>query len=294
MKKIKPIIRYRLFWIGTFLVALLPACSVNARSSKESQTFTAPESVAVTEDASKNDFSKIHQALKLIDSNLKQAASSTATSSAKTSFADQQVTEIGPKVIQENANILSSKKMGMTVGMGMEGMNRDMKMGMSGQGMQHGRMEMGKCKGMMCKMDMKNTPMMGQPPEGQSPDATDSETALPGYTSVPHLYHIGESEFFLDYSALLGLTKGQIDQLQAIQSQWQNQQDNMISQRDSLERHTWELTAMGKPDYKAIQKTVMSIESINAQLRLSFIRLVGQAVSVLTSQQVSKLTDTKL
>jgi hypothetical protein len=51
---------------------------------------------------------------------------------------------------------------------------------------------------------------------------------------------------------------------------------------------------MEQPDYKAIQETVMAIESINSKLRLIFIKQVGQAVTVLTAQQVSKLTDTKL
>ena len=85
-----------------------------------------------------------------------------------------------------------------------------------------------------------------------------------------------------------------IDQLKAIQSQWQSQQNTIISERDSHEQRLWEFTAMGQPDYKAIQETVMAIESINSKLRLIFIKQVGKAVTVLTAQQVSKLTDTKL
>ena len=67
----------------------------------------------------------------------------------------------------------------------------------------------------------------------------------------------------------------------------------MISERNIHEQRLWELTAMGQPDYKSIHETVMAIESINSDLRLTFIKQVGQAVTVLTAQQVSKLTDTK-
>jgi len=146
---------------------------------------------------------------------------------------------------------------------------------------------------MMCKMGMSNMSMMGQPPIEQTQGVTSADTGLPGYVNVPHLYHFGESEFFLDNSAHLGLTKNQIDQLKGIQSQWQNQQKMMISERNIHEQRLWELTAMGQPDYKSIHETVMAIESINSDLRLTFIKQVGQAVTVLTAQQVSKLTDTK-
>ena len=85
-----------------------------------------------------------------------------------------------------------------------------------------------------------------------------------------------------------------MDQLKAIQSQWQRQQKSLISERDSHEQRLWELTALGQPDYKALQKTVMAIESTNSKIRLAFIQQVGKAVSVLTTQQVSRLADTKL
>lgn len=268
------------------LVTLLSACSVNAQPAGEKQRSPVPESTQEVENNSTSDFSKIQRALDQMNSNLKQTASSTPVNPPKTTSGDRQVAGEGSTTLQESSSMQSSKKMDMG-----KGMKMDMSAPMSMQGMQKDRMMMGKCKGMMCKMGMKNMSMMGQPPKDQAPGTTNTETSLPGYVNVPHLYHIGESEFFLDHSAHLGLTQNQIDQLKAIQSQWQSQQNTIISERDSHEQRLWEFTAMGQPDYKAIQETVMAIESINSKLRLIFIKQVGQAVTVLTAQQVSKLTD---
>ena len=296
MKKIKPImIRCRLFWIGTFLVSLLPACSVNAQPDGEKQRSPLPESTQAVENNSTSDFSKIQRSLDQMNSNLKQTASSTPENRPKTTSNERQVAGESSTTLQDNSSMQSSNKMGMDKGMGMhKGMKMDMSEPMTMQGMQKDKMMKGKCKGMMCKMGMINMSMMGQPPKDQAPGATNTETSLPGYVNVPHLYHIGESEFFLDHSAHLGLTQNQIDQLKVIQSQWQSQQNTIISERDSHEQRLWEFTAMGQPDYKVIQETVMAIESINSTLRLTFIKQVGQAVTVLTAQQVSKLTDRKL
>ena len=285
------------------LVTLLSACSVNAQPAGEKQRSPVPESTQAVENNSTSDFSKIQRALDQMNSNLKQTASSTPANPPKTTSSDRQVAGESSTTLQKNSSMQSSNKMDMGNGMGMnmgksmgmgKGMKMDMSAPMSMQGMQKDKMMMGKCKGMMCKMGMKNMSMMGQPPKDQATGTTNTETSLPGYVNVPHLYHIGESEFFLDHSAHLGLTQNQIDQLKAIQSQWQSQQNTIISERDSHEQRLWEFTAMGKPDYKAIQETVMAIESINSKLRLIFIKQVGKAVTVLTAQQVSKLTDTKL
>ncbi|WP_299975587.1 hypothetical protein [uncultured Pseudoteredinibacter sp.] len=279
---------------------LLSACSTNAQPADEKERGPVPESTQGVEDNSASDFSKIQRALDQINGNSKLAVS---YASSKTTSIDRQLAGESSTALQENPSMQSSKKINMGNGMGMnmgksmgmgKGMKMDMSAPMSMQGMQKDKMMMGKCKGMMCKMGMKNMSMMGQPPKDQAPGTTNTETSLPGYVNVPHLYHIGESEFFLDHSAHLDLTQNQIDQLKAIQSQWQSQQNTIISERDSHEQRLWEFTAMGQPDYKAIQETVMAIESINSKLRLIFIKQVGQAVTVLTAQQVSKLTDTKL
>lgn len=283
------------------LISLLSGCSVNAQPPEGNERMAVPESNQVVENNSTSDFSKIQRALDQMNSNLNQTASSTPANPPKTTSSDRQVAGESSTTLQENSSMQSSKKMDMGKGMGMnmgksmgKGMKMDMSAPMSMQGMQQDKMMMGKCKGMMCKMGMKNMSMMGQPPKDQAPGTANTETSLPGYVNVPHLYHIGESEFFLDHTAHLDLTKNQIGQLQTIQSQWQRQQKNLISERDSHEQRLWEFTAMGQPDYKAIQETVMAIESINSKLRLTFIEQVGQAVTVLTAQQVSKLTDTKL
>ncbi len=277
------------------LVTLLSACSVNAQPAGQKQRNPVPESTQAVENNPTSDFSKIQRALDQINSNLQQTASSTPAHPPKTTSSDRQIAGESSTTLQKNSSMQSSKKMDMGKGMGMDkGMKMDMSAPISMQGMQKDKMMMGKCKGMMCKMGMKNMSMMGQPPKDQAPGTTNTETSLPGYVNVPHLYHIGESEFFLDHSAHLGLTQNQIDQLKDIESQWQSQKNTIITERDSHEQRLWEFTAMGKPDYKVIQETVMAIESINSKLRLTFIKQIGQAVTVLTVQQVSKLTDTKL
>lgn len=271
------------------LVILLSACSVNAQPSGEKQGNPVSESDQAVENNSTSDFSKIQRALDQMNSNLKQTAPPDQNNSKKAMPNDQRAVEEGSTVLQDGSSMQDPKKMGMG-----RGMNKGMHMNMPMKGMQKDKMMMGKCKGMMCKMGMKNMSMMGRPPKDQALGTANADTALPGYMSAAHLYHIGENEFFLDHSAHLGLTQNQTDQLKAIQSQWQSQKTAMISERDSLEQRLWEFTALGQPDYKAIQKTIMSIESINSKLRLTFIKQVGQAVSVLTAQQVSKLTDAKL
>lgn len=111
----------------------------------------------------------------------------------------------------------SMKKMG---GMGMEkmggmkGMSQDsdsqmsgMEMGMMGQGMGG----MGMMSMMKGKKGMMGMGMMGMNPAMSSDSMTgmDMPSALPGFPGASHVYHIGQTGFFLDHPEHITLTDEQ-------------------------------------------------------------------------------------
>ena len=148
------------------------------------------------------------------------------------------------------------------------------------------------CKGMMCKKMMRSTSMMGQPPMSQvgSMQTTDS---LPGYPYAPHLYHLGEVEFFLDHTQDLSLSSQQSAALSAIKNEWMAQHEAITEQISTQEEALWQATAQGQPDIVEIRKKITEIETLNGQLRLTFITRVGEAVHILTHEQVGVLTSKK-
>ena len=145
---------------------------------------------------------------------------------------------------------------------------------------------MGMCKGVMCKK--MNMSMMGQRPISQV-SSTQATENLPGYPQAPHLYHMGEVDFFLDHTQYLSLTSQQGDSLIAIKNEWMSQQENINVQTSTLEQALWQATAQGQPDIADIRKKVADIEALNGQLRLTFITRVGNAVNTLTPEQVELL-----
>jgi len=147
---------------------------------------------------------------------------------------------------------------------------------------------MGMCKGMMCKKMMMGMSMMGQPP---APKATSLQARdpLPGYPNAPHLYHLGEADFFLDHAQHVALSPQQSASLTAIKNRWTAQEKDIDAQISHQEQALWQATATGQPDIVSIRKKVADIEALNSQLRLAFITSVGEAVAVLTPEQVALL-----
>jgi len=151
---------------------------------------------------------------------------------------------------------------------------------------------MGMCKGMMCKKMRRSMSMMGQRPMSQvgSMQTTDS---LPGYSYAPHLYHLGEVEFFLDHTQDLSLSSQQSAALSAIKNKWMARQEEITEQISTQEEALWQATAQGQPDIVEIRKKITEIEALSGQLRLTFITRVGEAVHILTPEQVGILTSEK-
>ena len=54
---------------------------------------------------------------------------------------------------------------------------------------------------------------------------------------------------------------------------------------EELEQELWELTASDEPNAKLIEEKVRQIETLRGDQRIRFIRMVGDAASVLTKDQ---------
>lgn len=186
--------------------------------------------------------------------------------------------------------------MGMD-GMGMGGMR--MRMGMSGMNMSaSGSMAPSQATD-SSSMSMGPMPGMGQSQSrqmrmmGSMGQASASRTAvlsvLPGFPGASHIYHIGANTHFLDYAEALGLSHEQHRQLSELHAQSELQQNDMQRSLDKLEQDLWVLTSAGQPDGDAISRKIREIATQTAEMRLQFIRSVGEAASVLTDAQRRQL-----
>lgn len=239
-------------------VAFASACSALAQS--EQQSHSAPTSTKEQIDTTSADFEKIQSSLLRLDTVL----AAQPKSLVHTSQQSMQPGQINPSMDRSTDSMMMGK----------------------------GRMvkDDGKsCMGMMCKMKMQNMSVMGMAPKQNGATQTSVTTILPGAQDIMHLYHIGEAAFFLDQSELLNLSPSQQSQLLGIQSKWQNIQDTQTNRRNDLEQRLWVLTSEGKPEYGVIKDVINQIESANSAMRLEFIVLVGEAVSVLNPIQLEAL-----
>lgn len=118
---------------------------------------------------------------------------------------------------------------------------------------------------------------------GSMPAATPSE--LPGFPGTSHLYHVGATGFFLDYSIALKLTANQQGALNQIKERSIGEMATALRGIDQAEQELYVLTAANEPDEAQIQSKVHEIEKLRSNARMSFIRAVGEAVGVLTHDQ---------
>ncbi len=162
--------------------------------------------------------------------------------------------------------------MGMGHG-GMMGMD-DKAMGGSGRGGMGG--------GGMMGMD-KMMGAMGMAPGAGTTMAMPS--ALPGFPGASHLYHVGSTGFFLDYADKLGLSVEQRSDLNAIKQRALSAQATTQRKIAEAEEALWTLTAAEQPDAAAIEGKVREIEKLRSDQRLTFIRAVGDAGKLLTTDQ---------
>lgn len=187
----------------------------------------------------------------------------------------------------------SMKKMG---GMGMEkmggmkGMSQDsdsqmsgMEMGMMGQGMSG----MGMMSMMKGKKGMMGMGMMGMNPAMASDSMVgmDMPSALPGFPGASHVYHIGQTGFFLDHPEHITLTDEQQKKLNTIKESSLLATSTAQREIAEAEQELWKLTAAAEPDIKKIEAKAKEIAQLQVATRIAFIRSVGEAASVLTKEQ---------
>tara|TARA_R110002073_G_C9423207_1_gene576181 strand:- start:948 stop:1628 length:681 start_codon:yes stop_codon:yes gene_type:complete len=211
-----------------------------------------------------NDFSVIQSELSKI--NKKPGVPSESTSASGPSGNN---TEIRPQIIAiDNMNTMYGKQQN-------KGMDKKKRM-------------MKEQRPMPMKTSMGMMTMMGKKPAAIS--AQDKATPeLPGNSNAPHLYHLGETSFFLDHAELMGLNQQQMKQLENLKQTWFSHSKQITKDIDALEEQLWQLTAEGKPDAKKIEDKIRQITVLQANLRIDFIRKVGEAVSVLSPDQVKAL-----
>jgi Spy/CpxP family protein refolding chaperone len=154
-------------------------------------------------------------------------------------------------------------------------------MGQSGAG-QSGMGQGGMGSGGMMGMD-KMMGVMGIAPGAGTSMAMPS--ALPGFPGASHLYHVGSTDFFLDYADKLGLSVEQKSGLNAIKQRALSAQATTQRKTAEAEEALWTLTAAEQPDAAAIESKVREIEKLRSEQRLTFIRAVGDAGKLLTADQ---------
>ena len=202
---------------------------------------------------------------------------------------------------------MGSGGMGMGMMGGMKGMksmsqgaggssdSSDMSMGsggMGGMGMMSGGMGMGMKKkgmGMMSggMMGMKGMGMMGMNPamKSDSMSGMNMPSALPGFPGASHLYHIGETGFFLDHPQHIELNPEQQKRLNEIKEKALLATATEERKIEQAEQELWQLTAAAQPDINKIEAKAKEIASLNVSNRIEFIRAVGKAAEVLSEDQ---------
>lgn len=129
---------------------------------------------------------------------------------------------------------------------------------------------------------------MGMGAMGVAPGAGTSmavPSALPGFPGASHIYHVGATGFFLDYANRLNFTVDQMATLNAVKQRALG--DVAAAQRkiDEAEQALWKITAADQPDAQSVEAKLREIEKLRSDLRLAFIRSVGEAAAVLTPEQ---------
>jgi Spy/CpxP family protein refolding chaperone len=114
-------------------------------------------------------------------------------------------------------------------------------------------------------------------------------SALPGFPGASHLYHIGETSFFLDHSEHITLTDEQQKQLNEIKESAFLATATAERKIDEAEQELWTLTAEAEPDIEKIEAKTKEIAQLQVDNRIAFIRAVGNAANVLNDEQRKSL-----
>ncbi len=188
------------------------------------------------------------------------------------------------KTPQEDPRPATTQKSPMSMGMKM--MKKGRGMGMKGMSMGQAMKGMGMSMGMNMRKKSPMMEMMGRPPMTL---ASRQPSSLPGFPGISHVYHIGASSFFLDHAEHLKLTRAQLRKLAGIQEKAMLTRATLTRQEEEIEQQVWILTSSDTPDIRALTRKIEEAAAIRVKMRLSFIRAVGKAAGVLTSDQLALL-----
>jgi Spy/CpxP family protein refolding chaperone len=185
---------------------------------------------------------------------------------------------------------MGSGGMGMGKMGGMKNMSQDSGSQSSGMGMgmmSKGMGGMGMMSMMKGKKGMMGMGMMGMNPAMQSDSMAWMEmpSALPGFPGASHLYHIGQTGFFLDHPEHITLTDQQQKKLNTIKESSLLATSTAKRKIAEAEQELWVLTAADQPDITKIEAKAKEIASLTVNNRIEFIRAVGNAAEILTEEQ---------
>ncbi|MBX9767573.1 MAG: hypothetical protein K2X47_09915 [Bdellovibrionales bacterium] len=149
--------------------------------------------------------------------------------------------------------------------------------------------------GMMGMMAQMKGKMMPQSPDAQSSPPSDLpiSSELPGFPGASHIYHIGATGFFIDHAEMTDLSTEQLTALRRIKEKWIITQAAFAQKIKGAEEELWSLTSLDRPLIKNIENKIREIQSLRGEKQITFIRYVGQATGVLTSEQRSTLLGTE-
>ena len=195
----------------------------------------------------------------------------------------------------EKSSVTSMGAMGQSGGMTAMGGDRGMGMmgGGGGMRMMDGMMGMmgedGMAAGQGMGMKDDDDEMMGMGSMGKAKGMGMGKmkmgSSLPGFPGASHLYHVGAEGFFLNHDIHITLTDDQRMKLSRIKEKALLTSSSCGRMVEEAEQDLWELTSSDTPDADSIEKKVREIEKLRGDQRLKFIRSVGEAAKVLTTEQ---------
>lgn len=144
--------------------------------------------------------------------------------------------------------------------------------------------------GMMSMMSSMMSGMGGMPGSGPigPPFGIGGQavlSSLPGFPGASHLYHIGSTNFFLDHPDHITLSLEQQRRLSEVRMNALMKRSEFNRKIQEGEEQLWLLTAADQPNLSLVEAKIREVEKLRSDLRLTFIRDVGEAATVLTEAQ---------
>lgn len=173
-------------------------------------------------------------------------------------------------------------------------MMKDKKGGMSGMPAGGSMPAAGASGSMQDSMPMPSgADMMGRMRGRQGMTGMTPVSQLPGFPGASHLYHVGAIGFFLDHPQHITLTTQQQTSLNRIKEKALLDRASSERRIEDAEQELWTLTAADVPDAAKIEAQIRAVEKLRGDQRLAFIRAVGEAGKVLTSDQQAAVLGTR-